>query len=80
MLELKLEWTIIRQQWYIKVFQNGALGHCADYKWSIFAHKDVAWWHKHNNIVNPAAASSWAVESLHAPTQLQISQCKGGIY
>jgi len=58
--EKKLPKRIIRQQRYLEVIQNGALGLFADYEQSVVAHEDVAWVREHNHIVNPPAAGSLA--------------------
>jgi hypothetical protein len=59
---LKLEWNIqrriIRQQRYLEVIQNHALGLFADYKNTIVADEDIPWLYKHNYILNPLAAHS----------------------
>jgi hypothetical protein len=58
--ELKLQKRIIRQQQYLEVIRNRALGLFAEYEQSVVADEDVAWLCKHNQIVNPPAAGSLA--------------------
>jgi len=59
--ECKLQRRIVRQQRYLEVIRNGALGLFADYEQSIVGHEDVAWLYKHDHIVNPPAAGSLAI-------------------
>jgi len=58
--EWKLQKRIIRQQRYLEVNRNCALGLFADYKKSVVADEDVAWLREHDHIVNPPAAGSLA--------------------
>jgi len=58
--ERKLQKRIIRQQRYLAVIRNRALGLFADYEQSVVGDKDVAWLPEHDHIVNPPAASSLA--------------------
>jgi len=58
--ERKLHKRIIRQQRYLDVIRNRALGLFADYEQSVVADEDVAWLRKHHHIVNPPAAGSLA--------------------
>jgi len=58
--EWKLRQRIIRQQWYLEVIRNGALGLFAEYKQSLVADDDVAWLGKHDHIVNPTSVGSFA--------------------
>jgi len=58
--ERKLQKRIIRQQQYLEVIRNRALGLFADYKQSIVADEDVAWLCEHDHIVNSPAAGSLA--------------------
>jgi len=58
--ERKLQKRIIRQQRYLEVIQNHALGLFADYEQSIVTDEDVAWLQEHDHIVNPPAAGSLA--------------------
>jgi len=58
--ERKLQKRIIRQQQYLEVIQNRALGLFADYEQSVVADEDVAWLREHHHIVNPPAAGSLA--------------------
>jgi hypothetical protein len=58
--ELKLQKRIIRQQRYLEVIRNCALGLFADYEQSIVADEDVAWLRTYDHIVNPLAADSLA--------------------
>ena len=56
----KLQTRIIRQQQYLEVIRNGALGLFADHEQSVVADEDVVWLREHNHIVNPPAAGSLA--------------------
>jgi hypothetical protein len=60
----KFEWKhqkrIIRQQRYLQVMQNHALGLLAIYEQSVVADEDVAWLCDHDHIVNPSTAGSLA--------------------
>ena len=58
--ERKLQKRIIRQQRYLEVIRNRALGLFADYEQSVVADEDVAWLREHDHIVNPPAAGSLA--------------------
>ena len=58
--EQKLQKRIIRQQRYLEVIRNCALGLFADDEQSVVADEDVAWLCEHNHIVNPPTASSLA--------------------
>jgi hypothetical protein len=58
--EQKIHRRIIRQQRYLEVIRNHALGLFADYKQSVVADEDVAWLPEHDHIVNPPAAGSLA--------------------
>jgi len=58
--ELKLQKRIIRQQRYLEVIRNCALGLFADYEQSVVDDEDVAWLREHDHIVNPPAAGSLA--------------------
>jgi hypothetical protein len=57
--EWKLQKWIIRQQRYLEVIQNRALGLFADYEQRVVADEDVAWLREHDHIVNPPAAGSF---------------------
>ena len=56
----KLQRRIIKQQRYLQVIQNCAIGLFPNYKLSVVADEDVAWLPKHNHIVNPLAVDSVA--------------------
>jgi len=58
--ERMLQKQIIRQQRYLEVIWNHALGLFANYKQSVVADEDVACLHEHNHIVNPPAVGSLA--------------------
>jgi len=58
--EWKLQMRIIRQQRYLEVIRNHALGLFANYEQSIVADEDVPWLPEHDHIVNPPAAGSLA--------------------
>jgi len=51
---------IIRQQRYLEVIRNCALGLFADFKQSVVPDKDVAWQREHDHIVNPHTVGSLA--------------------
>ena len=74
--EGKLQTRTIRQQQYLEVIRNRALGLCADYEQRLVADEDVAWLREHDYIVNPPTAGSLANRSVPAATQLQISRCE----
>ena len=56
----QLQKRIIRQQRYLEVMRNRALGLLADYKQSIVPNEDVAWLPEHDHIVSPLTAGSLA--------------------
>jgi len=58
--ERKMHKRIIRQQRYLEVIRNHALGLFTDYEQSVVADEVVAWLREHNHIVNPPAAGSLA--------------------
>ena len=58
--EQKLQKRIIRQQLYLEVIRNRALGLFADYEQCIVADEDVACLRKHDHIVNPPASGTFA--------------------
>jgi len=58
--ERKLQKRIIRQQRYLEVIRNRALGLFADYEQSVVAGEDMAWLREHDHIVNPPTAGSLA--------------------
>ena len=59
-LERKHQKRIIRQQRYLEVIRNCAVGLFADYERSVVANEDVAWLREHDYIANPPAAGSVA--------------------
>jgi len=58
--EWKFQKRIIRQQQYLEVIRNRAVGLFADYEQSVVADEDVAWLREHDHILNPPAAGSLA--------------------
>jgi hypothetical protein len=58
--ERKLQKRIIRQQRYLQVIRNRALGLFADYEQSVIADEDVAWLREHDYIVKLPTADSLA--------------------
>jgi len=58
--ERNLQKRIIRQQRYLEVIRNRALGLFSDYEQSVVADEDVAGLREHDHIVNPPAAGSLA--------------------
>jgi len=60
MFERKVQKMIIRQQWYLEVIRNHALGLCANYKQSHVAYEDVALLREHDHIDNAPAVGSLA--------------------
>jgi len=58
--ERKLQQMIIRQQWYLEMIRNRALGLFADYEQCIVADEDVACLREHDHIVNPPASGTFA--------------------
>jgi len=58
------EWMLqgwnIRQQQYVEVIRNRALGPFADYEQSLVGDEDVAWQCTHENIVSPPVGGSLA--------------------
>jgi len=54
--EWQLQMSSIRQHQYLEVIRNCALALFAEYKRNVVADNNVAWWHKHDNTVNPPAA------------------------
>jgi len=58
--EQRLQTRNIRQQQYLEVIRNRALGLFADYEQSIVADEDVAWLRQHNHIVTVPAAGPLA--------------------
>jgi len=58
--EWKLQKWIIRQQRYLEVIRNRALGLFADHEQRVVVDEDMAWLREHYHIVNPPAAGSLA--------------------
>jgi hypothetical protein len=52
---------INRQQRYLEVIRNRALGLLANFEQSVVAEENVAWLWEHDPIVNPAAAGCLAI-------------------
>jgi len=59
-IEWKLQRWIIRQQQYLEVNPNCALGHIPNHEQNHIADEDVTWLHEHCHNVHPPAAGSLA--------------------